>query len=84
MKPVNNSIYLGDLPRILHSEFKLHRMLDLHDAVGTWSGLRPDEFEIAVRLSGSAADCSQMHQENASSPRAVTPSGSETSVRLMQ
>ena len=52
MKPVNNSIYLGDLPRILHSEFKLHRMLDLHDAVGTWSGLRPDEFEIAVRLSG--------------------------------
>ena len=52
MKKENNSIFLGDLPRLLHGEFQLYRMLDLNAAVGTWSGIRPDEFEIAIRLSG--------------------------------
>ena len=50
-KEMNNSIYLGDSPRVLQSEFRLCRMLDLHDAVGTWNGIRPDEFEIAIRIS---------------------------------
>ena len=59
MKNLNRSIYLGDLPRILHGGFKLYRMLDLNAAVGTWRGIRPDEFEITIRLAGgksAAAD----------------------------
>jgi len=54
-KKVNNSIFLGDLPRLLHADFPLYRMLDLNAAVGTWSGIRPDEFEIAIRLAGGNA-----------------------------
>ena len=54
-KKANNSIYLGELPRLLHGEFPLYRMLDLNAAVGTWSGIRPDEFEIAIRLAGGNA-----------------------------
>lgn len=50
MKKANNSIFLNDLPRILHGEFRLYRMLDLNEADGPWRGIRPDEFEIAIRL----------------------------------
>lgn len=52
MKKVNRGIFLGDLPRLLHGGFPLYRMLDLNAADGTWSGIRPDEFEIAIRIAG--------------------------------
>ncbi|MBR2509116.1 MAG: helix-turn-helix transcriptional regulator [Lentisphaeria bacterium] len=50
MKELNYSIYLRDTPRVLNGNFQLCRLLDLQSSGGEWRGVRPDEFEITIRL----------------------------------
>lgn len=46
-------IRLNDIPRKIHLPLQLLGLVSLDDAIGTWNGQRPDEFEISIRLSSA-------------------------------